>query len=147
MGRFFTMTPATIIKETNVNTDPDTEQATACTTRTGLGLKVLLTGSLVVTLTACQGGSANEQPAPALPEDLTTCPQERPDVCTQQYDPVCGYFQLAPKDDGVTSSKEWATETSAGAGQKRTFGNACSACAKDGVIGFVEGECRSPSSE
>gem|GEM_PF-392130 len=123
------------------------EQADPCKTGMTRSLKVLLTGSLVVTLTACQGGSSNEQPTPALPENLTTCPEERPDVCTQQYDPVCGYFQLAPKDDGVTSSKEWATETVAGAGQKRTFGNACSACAKDGVIGFVEGECRSPSSE
>ncbi|UZJ45489.1 hypothetical protein OOT55_05395 [Marinimicrobium sp. C6131] len=135
-------------KDANVNTDLDTEQMTNDTTATARYLKVLVTGSLMVTLTACQGGSASdEQQAQPLPENLTTCPTERPEVCTQQYDPVCGYFRLAPRDDGVTSSREWATEAATGAGQMRTFGNACSACMEESVIGFVRGECRSPSSE
>lgn len=112
-------------------------------------LKVLMTGSLLSTLAACQAGSAtDEEPlTDLLPENLTPCRGDRPDVCTQQYDPVCGYFQPGPDDEGLSSSKDWATESGATARQQRTFGNACSACAEKKVVGFVRGECPTPKED
>lgn len=107
-------------------------------------LKVLVAGALLSTLISCQAGPANDtEQLATLPAELTSCPSDRPDVCTQQYDPVCGYFQPGPDEDGSSSSKEWATESETSNTQHRTFGNACSACVEQDVVGFVRGECTS----
>jgi hypothetical protein len=49
------------------------------------------------------------------------CPEPRPEMCTQQYDPVCG--QLS-------------------AGGSKTYSNWCSACSNKAVKSYVPGECR-----
>ena len=48
------------------------------------------------------------------------CIEPRPEVCTREYDPVCGY-----KSD----------ETS------KTYSNGCSACSEKEIIGYKNGEC------
>ncbi len=53
-------------------------------------------------------------------KDLTLCPDTRPEVCTRQYDPVCG----------KTMAGEW-----------RTYSNACEACADNDVLGYRFGVC------
>lgn len=49
------------------------------------------------------------------PADLTACPEERPEVCTREFQPVCA--------DG------------------KTYGNDCTACANTSVQGYTEGAC------
>jgi len=49
------------------------------------------------------------------------CPEPRPEMCTQQFDPVCG--QLSN-------------------GGSQTYSNWCSACSDKAVESYVPGECR-----
>lgn len=92
--------------------------------------------ALAALATACRAG-----PPEAQPNDMTLCPEQRPEVCTQQYDPVCGVFQPGSDQDGQVSALEWLTGDAERAGRTDTFGNACSACAQSKVIGFRTGAC------
>jgi len=56
--------------------------------------------------------------------DLTLCTEPRPEVCTMDYQPVCGQRQLS----GV---ERW-----------KTYSNACTACADAAVVGYKEGACK-----
>jgi hypothetical protein len=51
---------------------------------------------------------------------LTACEDPRPQVCTLQYQPVCGF---------------------ASAGEFKTYSNACSACSDQKVTGHRPGAC------
>lgn len=66
------------------------------------------------------------------PESFTVCdPDARPQICTRQYDPVCGAVDTGLRC--VTTpcdNTEW-----------RTFANGCSACAEGGVTGWRRGAC------
>ena len=53
--------------------------------------------------------------------DLTLCEEPRPEVCTREYLPVCGYLPAADA---------W-----------NTYGNDCTACADEGVEGWKAGAC------
>lgn len=61
-----------------------------------------------------QGAEASQDTA------YQSCPERRPEICTQEYRPVCG---LA--DDQLP----------------HTYGNACTACADEQVHGYSTGEC------
>jgi hypothetical protein len=50
----------------------------------------------------------------------TMCSEPRPEVCTMEHDPVCGY-----KLDGTS----------------KTYSNGCSACTEKEIIGYNNGEC------
>ena len=52
--------------------------------------------------------------------ELTACEDPRPQVCTLQYDPVCGF----------TSADKY-----------KTYSNACSACSDAAVTGHRPGAC------
>ena len=56
----------------------------------------------------------------AKDEKILSCPEQRPDMCTMQYEPVCAYL--------VNSSQ-------------RTFSNACNACSDKNVSGYKPGQC------
>ena len=62
----------------------------------------------------------------------TECQDPRPEMCTEEYRPVC-----ALRDTGVRCvttpcpSEEW-----------KTYGNACAACSDTDVMGYKHGECR-----
>jgi hypothetical protein len=51
---------------------------------------------------------------------LETCSEPRPEICTQQYDPVCGTL-----DDG----------------SRKTYSTGCTACSDQKVVGWIPGEC------
>lgn len=59
------------------------------------------------------------------------CPENRPDVCTQIYQPVCGLV-----DTGIR-----CITTPCPSVEEKNFGNACTACIDKKVSGYVEGEC------
>jgi len=73
-------------------------------------------------LTGLMSGCASDSPKDAL-SNLTRCPEQRPQMCTREYNPVC-----AQRDDAST----------------RTYATGCTACADPSVIGWVAGECPSP---
>lgn len=105
--------------------------------------RTLLWGAALSLIIGCQAApkdADNANPS-NVPENLTACPDQQAEVCTQQYDPVCGYLQPSPRDDGQSSSQEWATNSGQGTGQWRTFGNACSACTQEQVMGYQKGSC------
>ena len=56
------------------------------------------------------------------PRDMTACDEPRPQVCTHDYRPVCGYL---PGDGG------W-----------KTYGNSCTACSDPAVAGWRSGPCK-----
>jgi hypothetical protein len=54
-------------------------------------------------------------------QEFILCRDPRPEVCTMEYDPVCGL-----KKDRSPA----------------TYSNACEACADPMVLGYFQGECR-----
>jgi hypothetical protein len=85
-------------------------------------------------LTACQSTSQDQQnTVPDKPHQITTaCADPRPEFCTRDYRPVC-----AQADTGVRCVKAPCPE----AREWKTFGNACTACSDETVMGYKEGEC------
>lgn len=76
-------------------------------------------------LLSCVGvaavASAQEpQPRLTVPEEKF-CTDPRPEMCTEDYRPVCGFTK-----DGV----------------HRTYSNACFACAKTDVVRYTMGKCK-----
>jgi hypothetical protein len=61
-----------------------------------------------------------EKPMPSHPGGATACADPRPQMCTQNYDPVCA----AMKD-----------------GSRKTFANGCMACADKGAVSHTPGPC------
>jgi hypothetical protein len=77
-------------------------------------MKQIVVICCLLLLSAC----VTKPPAPVL----TACKDKRPKVCTQEYQPVCGFNE---------------------AGQKmRTYSNACSACGDVTVLGYTLGQCK-----
>lgn len=71
----------------------------------------------VATAPAC---AQQTPPAPPAPAGQVTCTMPRPQVCTKEFRPVCG-----TRADGT----------------RRTYGNACDACADANVVSHVPGPC------
>lgn len=132
-----------MINPTNVNTAPVPEKVRSPGRLFQYWPTALLALLSVAFLWGCQAGiDPSGEQASRLPDDLVECPESRPDVCTQQYDPVCGFAAPGvPLGDGQTSGQEWASNDAVQPNPHRTFGNACSACSQSEVIGFTEGAC------
>jgi hypothetical protein len=60
------------------------------------------------------------QSSPAQLENKLVCKDPRPEICTMNYQPVCGL-------DSSNSAK--------------TYSNACGACSDKNVVTYMEGEC------
>lgn len=81
-------------------------------------------------VTACR----SPQPVPASADaarDTIACAEPRPEICTQDYQPVCGL-----RDSGIRcvttpcDSTEW-----------KTYSNACAACSDSDVLRYRAGAC------
>ena len=79
-------------------------------------MTVLLAG---FTALACTQSSAVEETVSSRPV-LVACEEPRPQLCTMQYDPVCG----------LTADS-----------QSKTYSNACSACSDTSVSAHTPGAC------
>lgn len=75
---------------------------------------------LIVPLLLISGCVSNKVDKPVI-DVVQYCPDERPQMCTMQYDPVCGFHADA-------SSK--------------TYSSDCTACSHPEVIGYNPGECQ-----
>jgi len=84
-------------------------------------------------LNACAADTPERETSPQEPVELmanwSPCPEQRPEMCPQHYDPVCGY-EIEPKDSDPGSES-----------QPRTYSNGCSACANTRVVGYIPDAC------
>ena len=78
-------------------------------------MKITVLG-LLIPLHAC-----NSVPEDVINSDHAICEDPRPEVCTMDYNPVCGL-----RSDGTVI---------------KTFGNACTACSEKETMGYKSGEC------
>ncbi len=94
-----------------------------------LYLRLALTMSLL-SLLACE--------PPVQPsEQGTDCTEPRPQMCTREYQPVCGL-----RDTGIRCVTEPCPSI-----ENKTYGNACDACADPDVISYSPGACESSQGE
>ena len=92
--------------------------------------------ALALLLAACAPAQPAEQPpADDVPTDdgsaYVACDDPRPEVCTKEYDPVC-----AQVDNGIRCITQPCPSE-----DRRTYGNACDACADPRVYGYALGAC------
>jgi hypothetical protein len=73
-----------------------------------------LNAVIVLTFVGCAADTSPEDP------DLTACSDPRPEMCTQDYRPVCAVLAN---------------------GTRRTASNGCTACSDPDVTGWVDGAC------
>ncbi|WP_288363231.1 hypothetical protein [uncultured Spongiibacter sp.] len=66
-------------------------------------------------------------------EGFIHCESPRSEICTREYRPVCGHLD---------SQIQCVTQPCA-APTHKTYGNACSACADEAVVGYEFGSCES----
>ncbi len=72
----------------------------------------------LVFLAACSGGpEAREAKRYA---DHQLCPEERPQLCTMEYDPVCALLDN---------------------GRRKEYASGCSACSESEVVSYSPGAC------
>jgi hypothetical protein len=83
-----------------------------------MNLSAILIPLLLSSLLFFQGCSELD---PSHDNGLTLCSEPRPEVCTQDYTPVCGRLNNA---------------------EQRTYSNACMACSEAEVVGYLQGECQ-----
>tara|TARA_R110002167_G_scaffold226279_1_gene431435 strand:- start:86 stop:424 length:339 start_codon:yes stop_codon:yes gene_type:complete len=83
-------------------------------------------------LSACTS-TPKEAPTSTMQGGFTQCESPRPEMCTREYRPVCGHV-----DTGIR-----CVTTPCPSERHNTFGNACSACADETVIGYELGDCAS----
>ena len=105
---------------------------------------------LLLLLAACSQAPVASEPAPAPKSPATApsspaspasakqepvaCKDPRPQVCTAMYEPVC-----ATRDTGIRCITAPCPSE-----EKKTMGNACSACSDPKVYSYVKGECPAP---
>ena len=86
-------------------------------------LFILMMGSVLM---ACQSSTKVDKP---VKNTFVQCKSPRPEICTEQYLPVC-----ANKDTGIRCVKAPCPSE-----EKVTYPNACSACADSKVYGYLPG--------
>ncbi|MBW1749103.1 MAG: hypothetical protein JRJ37_00080 [Deltaproteobacteria bacterium] len=79
---------------------------------------VLIAFSIIL---GCSTGTHRVKSGNGNVSNLIPCTAPRPEVCTQEYIPVCGKL---------------------GDGNQKTYSNACSACADSEVVNYQSGPCQ-----
>jgi hypothetical protein len=82
---------------------------------------------LAFALAACSSPQNRESKT----SNIIKCPEERAQICTREYRPVC-----ATRDTGVR-----CVTTPCPSSEQKTYGNACSACADQKVIEYRTDPC------
>jgi len=68
---------------------------------------------------------------PKSPPTFIQCPEQRAQMCTREFMPVC-----ATRDTGVR-----CVTAPCPSSEQKTYGNACTACADEKVIGYIANAC------
>jgi hypothetical protein len=80
---------------------------------------------------SCANSKKTEQNT--LNSQFTQCQEDRPQICTREYLPVC-----ATRDTGIR-----CVAAPCPSSEQRTYGNACTACADEKVAGYKPEACTS----
>ena len=97
-----------------------------------MAIMMLLSGCVGPQTTASQPEPEHKpMPTGSL---YTACEKPRPEICTQDYAPVC-----ARRDTGIRCVKAPCP-----ASELKTYSNGCSACGDPKVYGFYPGSCKKP---
>lgn len=80
----------------------------------------ILSVLIMFVLFSCANTKVDEGETQAT-EEMIQCELPRPQICTREYRPVCGFMQD---------------------GNHKTFANACEACANINVGGYFKNECK-----
>jgi len=91
----------------------------------GTRLSITLCG---IVLMAC---NHHDRGAPGPKESAVECKEPRPEMCTQEYRPVC-----ATRDNGVR-----CVTTPCDSTETKTYSNGCMACADPAVYFYYPGAC------
>jgi len=83
-------------------------------------INIFLISTLLLLLSACGPVKRADGDEP-VDLDIKKCVSPRPQICTREYRPVCGFMQD---------------------GNHKTYGNACDACARAAVTGYSENPCK-----
>ncbi|GGY70651.1 hypothetical protein GCM10011613_13940 [Cellvibrio zantedeschiae] len=91
-------------------------------------LRKMVVTSFLLTIVSCTSAPTSK---PTTNPEATKCPEERVQMCTREYLPVC-----ATRDTGVRCITAPCPST-----EEKTYGNGCSACADAKVIEYRAGAC------
>lgn len=100
-------------------------------------LRLLLVCIFTILIASCaaqQEAQLTTQPHPqssTQKPEFTQCPEQRANMCTRQYLPVC-----ATRDSGVR-----CVTTPCPSREQKTYGNGCEACADKKVLGYIANAC------
>ncbi|WP_373090752.1 hypothetical protein [Zhongshania sp.] len=88
---------------------------------------------LILTLGVLSACTTQAKPEAPMAEGFKSCETPRPQMCTREYRPVCGHIDTDIR----------CINTPCPSQRHQTYGNACSACAEDKVMGYEQGDCAS----
>ncbi|QEI12209.1 hypothetical protein [Cellvibrio japonicus] len=93
-----------------------------------MGIRYAAAMLLLALTTGCS--TTSSPPSQETPKPHT-CPEQRPQICTMEFNPVC-----AKRDTGIRCVKAPCPSST-----QQTFSNACMACADPQVISYRPGSC------
>lgn len=84
----------------------------------------MLKATLMLVIISCLGACANQSVEPMMPEGVIACSEPRPQICTREYRPVCGY-----------------TFNNSNSISEKTYATGCTACAHPSVQAYRPEAC------
>lgn len=91
-------------------------------------VRTLLLFTLLIGISSCASSKKPETPTTS---EYKKCPDERAQICTREYLPVC-----ATRDTGVR-----CVTTPCPSSELKTYSNGCTACADEKVLGYTANAC------
>ncbi len=93
-------------------------------------VRTLLLFTLMIGIASCASSKKTDMPT-ASTAVYRKCPDERAQICTREYMPVC-----ATRDTGVR-----CVTTPCPSSELKTYSNGCTACADEKVLGYIANAC------
>ena len=98
-------------------------------------LRLFVIFIFAILLASCVTQQAQPQTG-AQTTNVKPCPEQRPQMCTREYMPVC-----ATRDTGVR-----CVTTPCPSSEQKTYSNGCEACADKKVLGYIANACTQETS-